>query len=460
MKFLLPSGVGLLGLMLLAGCRSNKPAAEETPLVVSVAQLKPGKTLAYEDFTGRTAAIPIVDIKARATGYLEKVRFKDGDEVKEGQLLYLIDPRTYAADVEVAKGNVANSEASLALAKADMARAERLLPRRAISREDYDKFAATRQQAAAQLMSNKATLHRAELDLGFCKVYAPVSGEISRTNYTEGNLVTADQTTLTTLVSMDPIYAYFDVDEQTELRIVRMIFGEVSDKGIARARNYLRRRKLDENTVRRAVRVIRSLGTEGNLTGLRRLLGSRLTSPQWRELFAILGGNRKYKSYRESTVPVYLGTRIDRGYPYVGRLDFVDNQLDSTTGTLRVRGVFANKERMLKPNQSVRIRVLIGEARPALLVSDAAVVTDLDRKFLFVLNEKNEVEQRPVVLGGVYEGMRIVQGGVKAGDWIVVSNLQRVRAGMTVKRKKVPMPRPLAEEDLAAPPAPVVGKNK
>ena len=158
-------------------------------------------------------------------------------------------------------------------------------------------------------------------------------------------------------------------------------------------------------------------------------------------------------------MPVYLGTRIDRGYPHVGRVDFTDNRLDSTTGTLRVRGVFPNKERVLIPDLSVRIRVPIGEPQAALLVSDAAVVTDLDRKFLFVLNDKNEVEQRPVVLGGLSEGMRIIEGGVQAGDWVVVSNLQRVRPGMTVTRKEVPMPRPLAQEDLAPPPPPVVSQK-
>src|SRR5262249_25756790 len=201
MKSLWGNGVLVLGLLALGGCQGNRPAALEAPLVVSVAQLKEGKALAYEEFTGRTAAIPIVQIKARATGYLEKVLFNDGDEVKEGQLLYQIDPRTYAATVKLARGQVANTEASLALAEAEMLRARRMLPRQAISREDFDKIAAQKQQQQAQLVSNKAALERAELDLGFCKVYAPISGRLSRTNIQIGNLVTADQTTLTTLVN-------------------------------------------------------------------------------------------------------------------------------------------------------------------------------------------------------------------------------------------------------------------
>jgi RND family efflux transporter MFP subunit len=449
---------GVLGLLALAGCQGPKPAAEEAPLVVSVAQLKPGKALAYEEFTGRTAAIPTVDIKARATGYLQKVLFADGDEVKAGQLLYEIDPRTYAAEVKSAQGNLATTKASLALAEANLDRARRLGPGEAVSKQDFDTYAAQQKQFSAQIISNQGTLERAELNLGFCKVYAPISGTISRSNIQAGNLVTADQTTLTTIVSMDPIYAYFDVDEQTLLRVEQMIREEVSDSGIKKASDYLRQQKLDEETVRQAVWVLQSQLAESKRTRLRQLLRSRLDERQWSDLRALLDANPKFQSYRDTTVPVYLGTRIDKDYPHVGRLDFTDNRLDSTTGTLRVRAVFPNKERILKPDLAVRIRVPLGEPQPALLVSDAAVVSDLDRKFLYVLGDKNEVEQRPVVLGGLSEGMRVLLGGAQEGDWIVVSNLQRVHAGMTVQRKEVPMPRPLAQEDLAAPPPPVVKK--
>jgi RND family efflux transporter MFP subunit len=452
MKFPLLRGVGVLGLMVLASCQGNKPPVEEAPLVVSVAQLKEGKALAFEETTGRTAAIPIVDIKARATGYLDKVLFKDGDDVKEGQLLYQIDPRTYEADAKLARGNLANTQAKLEKATNDLARARRMTLGSAIGRQEYDQYVADKQQADAQLISNRAALERAELNLGFCKVYAPISGRISRTNIQAGNLVTADQTSLTTLVSMDPIYAYFDVDEQTLLRIQQMIREEISETGIGKVREYLRQHKLGEETVRQVIQIIRERITPSNRTRLGKLLEGKLDRDQQRELRTILEAHPRFRSYRDTTVPVYLGTRIDVGYPYAGQIDFTDNRLDSTTGTLRVRGVFSNKERVLTPDLSVRIRVPLGEPQPALLVSEAAIVTDLDRKFLYILNDKNEVEQHPVVLGGLHEGMRVVQGGVKVGDWIVVSNLQRVRAGMTVERKEVPMPTPLGQEDLAPPP--------
>ena len=273
----------------------------------------------------------------------------------------------------------ANAQASVELADADFDRARRLLPSGGISREEYDTRAAKKHQASAQLISNQADLERAELNLGFCKVYAPISGQISRSNIQAGNLVTADQTTLTTIVSMDPIYAYFDADEQTTLRVGQMIREEVSDSGISKAADYLRQRKLDEETVRQAVRILGLPLAESKRGQLRELLESKLGAPHWGELCAILDANPKLKSHRVTTVPVYLGTRIDRGYPHVGRVDFTDNRLDSTTGTLRVRGVFPNKERVLIPDLSVRIRVPIGEPQAALLGSDAVVVTDLDR---------------------------------------------------------------------------------
>ena len=459
MKFDMQKAVVVLGIIALAGCHDNKPAVEEPPLVVSAAQLKPGKALHYEEFTGRTAAIPIVEIKARATGYLEEVHFADGDEVKAGQLLYQIDPRTYEAEVKANQGAVASAEASLRLAQANLDRAQRLLPKHAISEQEHDTYLAQTQQYSAQLVSNKAALERSELNLGFCKVYAPISGRISRSNIQAGNLVTADQTTLTTIVNMDPIYAYFDVDEHTLLRVQQMILEEVSESGISKAGDSLSQLQLDEETVREAVRILGSPAALSKRALLRELLEPKTGNGAVHDVLAILDAHPRFKSYRDTTVPVELGTRIDAGYPQVGRLDFTDNRLDSTTGTLRVRGVFPNQQGFLIPDLSVRIRVPIGEPQAALLVSDAAIVTDLDRKFLFVLNEKNEVEQRPVELGGLNEGMRIIHSGVQAGDWIVVSNLQRVRTGMAVVRKEIPMPTPRSQKDRAPEPALVISNK-
>jgi multidrug efflux pump subunit AcrA (membrane-fusion protein) len=450
----------LLALVVLAGCTSHKPAAEEAMLVVSVAQLKEGKALTYEDFTGRTAAIPSVDIQARASGYLDKVLFVDGQEVKEGQLLYVIDPRPYEADVQFAKGNLASTQAKLEKANNDLARARRMTLSSAIGRQEYDQYIADKMQADAQLISNRANLKTAELNLSFCKVTAPFNGRISRTKIDAGNLVTANVTQLTSIVSLDPIFAYFDADEHTVLRVQRMMREEISDTGVARASDYLRERKLDAATVKQALALIRSGLSQTNHDRLRKLVEGKLGSDGWSGLRAVLEANPLIRSAREAKVPVYLrAVRGEKGHSHLGYIDFVDNRFDQTTGTHRLRGQFPNKQRILTPNMSVSIRVPLGEPRMAILVSDAILGTDLDRKFLFVLNDKDEVEQRPVVLGPESNGMRVIESGVKAGEWVVVSNLQRVRPGMTVKRKEAPMPTPPEQEDLAPPPPPAIRKK-
>jgi RND family efflux transporter MFP subunit len=375
---LLASGV------LLAGC-TGKPStigATEAP-VVSVSEVLQREGSDYEDFIGRVEAVKSVDVKARATGYLTKVLFKDGDEVKEKQLLYEIDDRTYKATLAQAESAIAQYQATLDRYNADLARARRMVLGNAISREDYDKNVANKDETAAQLKAAQAQAETARLNLGFTRVYAEIAGKISRTNITEGNLVTADQTLLTTIVSVDPVYVYFDVDERTALRVQQMI----------------REKKIE--------------------------------SPR--------GG------------PVFVGTQTEHGYPHEGHIDFVDNKLDTSTGTLRVRGNFPNKERSLTPGMFVRVRVPIGAKRKALLVTDQAVASDQGQKVVYVVNDKDVVEQRAVVLGAQRDGLRVVESGLEPGDWVVVKGLQRIQQGVTVETKKVPMP---------TPPPPVAVKGK
>ncbi len=346
----------LVSALVLAGCSSKTPPGGDTDVpVVSVSQILEREGSDYEDFIGRVEAVKTVEIKARATGYLTKVNFSDGDEVKKGQLLYEIDDRTYKADLAKAEASVAQYQATLDRCNADLSRARRMNVGNAISREDYDKILATKDETLAQLQSAKAQVDTAKLNLGFTKVYAEIDGKISRTNITEGNLVSQNQTLLTTLVSVDPIYVYFDVDERTALRIQRMI----------------REKQID--------------------------------SPR--------GG------------PVFVGTQIEAGYPHQGIIDFSDNKLDANTGTLRVRGTFPDKERVLTPKMFVRVRVPIGKKRMSLLVSDQAVTFDQGQKVLYVVNERNVVEQHPVELGDLLNGLRVVLSGVKVGDWVIVKGL-------------------------------------
>jgi RND family efflux transporter MFP subunit len=449
-----------LGVVLvLAGCARQRPTAEAPPLAVTIAQLKEGKALDYEDYTGRTAAVDSVDLKPRATGYLDKVLFKDGDDIKKDQLLYVVDKRLYKAAVDNAKGALARVEATLENADADLARARRMGLGNAISREDYDKIVASKRQASADLISTKAQLEQALLNLSFCDVISPITGRLSRTKLTVGNLVTADQTSLVTIVSLDPIWAYFDVDERAVLRVQRMMREEISEAGITEAGNYLRQRKVDGATVKRATLIIRNRVNDASRVQLSELLQGKIGEAGVRDLFALLAKYPRFISARETTVPVYLATQIEKGYPHQGVIDFVDNRLDSTTGTLRLRGRFPNKGYVLTPDLFVRIRLPLGDPYPAILVSDAIIVTDQDRKFLYVVNDKSEVEQRPVTLGPLRGGLRVIQSGVQEGEWVVVEGLQRVRAGSKVKADKGAMPAPPRREDFGPAPAPIIGKK-
>ncbi len=263
----------------LVGCKREPPALAATPpTVVMVSQPVEREITDYNEYTGRTAAVEAVEIRARVSGYLIKVNFREGFVVKKGDLLLQIDPRPFQAVLDEAKGQVAQLEARLARAEADVARNERLLPKGAASQKDLDMAVADRGEARAGIQSARAAVDRAALDLEFMKVTAPISGRISRYLITEGNLVTMNSTLLTTIVSIDPMYAYFDVDERTVLRVLELI-------------------------------------REG-----------------------------KAQSPRDIEVPVSLSLATDEGFPHQGTINFVDNQVNSQTGTLRLRGVFPNED--------------------------------------------------------------------------------------------------------------------
>jgi membrane fusion protein, multidrug efflux system len=376
-RLLLGFCIGLVGC---ARMPSGVPKAAPTPVIVSRPVER--EVTDYANFTGRTAAVDSVEVRARVTGYLDKVNFKEGALVKEGDVLFEIDPRTYQAAVAYAKAEVERLKAQHDLDVIELRRAEALLRRGASSREDFDRAVAQRGGSRAGLAAAEAQVQRGELDLGFTKVTAPVSGRVSRYVVTVGNLVQAgDQgggTLLTTIVSVDPMYAYFDVDEHTVLRV-------------------------------------RQLVREG-----------------------------KADSPREGGVPVWLGLANEDGHPHQGTIDFVDNQVNPRIGTMRLRGVFANKEQVLVPGLFARVRGPIGRPHKALLVSERALDTDQGQKVLYVVNEKNEVVSRPVRLGALHDGLREITDGLKPGEQVIVNGLQQVRPGVTVEPKLVDMPVPLA----------------
>lgn len=368
----------------LTGCTRSAPIlAEAPPPVVNVSRPIEREVVDYDYFTGRTAAVQSVEIRARVSGYLEKIHFRDGSEVKEGDLLFEIDPRPYEASLAQAEGNLASAEARLKRQDADLARAQRLIRTNAISQEEFDKAVGDLEETAASIDALRAAVERAKLDLTFAKINAPISGRIDETHISAGNLVSADTTILTTIVSLDPIWAYFDADEAAVLRQKKLI----------------------------------------------------------RE--------KKIESAREAKIPVYLRLANEQGYPHKGVIDFVSNQLNPSTGTLRIRGLFPNENRVLAPGLFARVRVPIGQPHRALLVTERALDTDQGQKILYVVNDQNEVVSRPVVLGALHDGLRVIEGGLNAGERVIVNGLQFVRPGITVETKLVDMPRSPAARDAS-----------
>jgi multidrug efflux system membrane fusion protein len=335
-------------------------------------------------------AVDAVEIRPRVSGYIQRVAFAEGKEVRKGAVLFEIDPRPYAAELAQAEAQVEVASTRAELAKRDVERAGRLVAVQAISKEEFDSRTAGQAEGEAAVRAAEAEVATARLNLEWTRVRAPISGRVGRAEVTEGNLVEAGPPSgavLTTVVSLDPIYVYFEGDEQTYLKYAMM----------ARA-------------------------------------GDRPSS-------------------RDKRNPVYVGLANEEGFPHQGYMDFVDNQLNPESGTIRARAVLSNKDRLFTPGLFARIR-LVGSGRyRTALVQDRAVGTDQDKKFVLVLKPDSTVEYRPVQIGRLVDGLRIVQKGLKSGEQIVVSGLQRARPGMKVSPTLSPMdtnPPPVAADTQAA----------
>jgi RND family efflux transporter MFP subunit len=363
----------LLGVLLAAGC-NHSAAPAKGPKVVEVIATTPitDQVTDHQEFTGRLSAVKAVEIRARVTGYVNEVPFKEGDAVKEGDLLFQIDPRSYAADLNQAKANLVLAEAERNVQERNANRAQRLLPGKAISQEDYDTMVATCEKARASVEAMRAARDRAQLYLDWTRVTAPVTGRISRRYVDPGNLVTADNTVLTSIVTEDPMYAYFDVDERTYLDL-----GGTTSPG--------------QNP--------RSVGLQFPVT-------------------MSLANENKGGEFQ---------------FTHAGTVDFVDNQVNANTGTIRLRGVFPNPTGALKPGLFVRIRLRIGTPYPAILIPDEALLSDQGRKYVFVLNDKDEVEYRPVKIGPTIKGLRAIKPAEKdqeASD-VVARSPDQATTGLT-----------------------------
>lgn len=367
------------------GAKAGPSAAATAPsaIPVSVATVKARDITTWQDFSGRLEAVDQVDLRSRVAGAIQSVNFREGSLVRKGDVLLTIDPAPYQATVDKAKAQVASAQAQVELTKLQLDRSRRLVASRTVSQSDLDQRTSDYHEAIATLQSARAALQSAELDLGYTQIRAPISGRIGKIEITAGNLVAAGSSSpvLTTIVSVDPIYASFDVDE-------RVVAGALA------------------------------------------------------ELPAGDSGTRPVRD-----IPVEIAVDGDKT-PVRGRLQFIDNHVDTASGTVHVRAVFDNHDGNLLPGQFVRVRIGQPKPRPQVLISDRAVGTDQDKKFVLLVGANDKLAYRQVELGDWADGLRIVTSGLKAGDRIVVDGLQRVRPGAVVA------PQPVAMASVESNPAP------
>ena len=366
----------LIASLLLTGCA--RPAAQQGPPPdpqVTVAAALAREVTEWDEFTGRLEAVNTVSIRPRVSGYVSAVRFVEGATVRRGDVLFQIDPRPFQAEVDRLRAERLRARATAERAISERERAERLSAENAMSREERERRASFADEAAAQVAAVEASLRAAELNLEFTRVSAPIDGRVGRAIVTKGNLVSSgpgEATLMTTVVSLDPIYAAFDADEQTFLR-----YG--------------------------------ALGRAG-------------------------GGVA-----RRPELPIRMALARDRDFPHQGRLNFLDNQVDPDTGTIRVRAVFPNDGGALTPGLFVRLRLPGGGAYRGTLVQDRAVGTDLDKRYVLVVDGDGTAQYRAVTLGPLVDGLRVIKSGVAEGERVVVNGLQRVRPGMKVQAQTVAM---------------------
>ncbi|TYT26635.1 efflux RND transporter periplasmic adaptor subunit [Luteimonas viscosa] len=366
----------LLAAALAVACSSEAAPGDGAPPPpeVSVAEVVARPVRQWDDFTGRVSAIETVELRARVSGYVERVAYEEGQEVRKGDLLFSIDPRPYRAALDQALAELERARSESRLARAQNTRAKALVDARVISREEFETRNAANAQGDAAVRAAEAAVAAARLDLQFTQVRSPIDGRAGRAMVTTGNLVQADATLLTTVVSQDPVHVYFEADEQTWLRYSRLA------------------REGERATTDNAVRV------------------------------ALAG---------------------EDGYPHAGTVDFVDNRVDPATGTIRARAVLRNPERLFTPGLFARVQLEGSGEFDALLVDDKAVLTDQDRKYVYVLGEDDTAQRRDVVLGRVVDGLRVVQSGLEPGDRVIVNGVQKVfMPGMPVAPKQVAMETP------------------
>jgi multidrug efflux system membrane fusion protein len=366
-RFVLPV-IAAAALAITACSRGSAQAGAPPPPEVDAAQVVVKPVRQWDEFSGRIAATDAVDVRPRVSGYIDRIAFKDGDEVKAGDLLFVIDPRPYRAAYDSAMAQLARARAAEHLAQEQERRAQALIAGNAISREEFETLSAGSTQSSADVRANEAAVAAAKLNLGFTEVRSPIAGRVSRAMLTLGNLAQADQSVLTSVVSQDPVYVYFQPDEQTFLR-----YAELARKG----------------------------------------------------------------ERAKSANPVRVGLATDKNYPYTGTVNFINNQVDPATGTINLRAVVPNPDRIFTPGLYARVQLEGSADLTAILIDDKAVMTDQDRKYVYVVGPENKAVRKDVTLGGFADELRIVRSGLDANDKVIVTGLQKIFVPNTPVKPKI-----------------------
>jgi RND family efflux transporter MFP subunit len=357
--------------MLIVVACSRPQAPEPPPSKVTVAHPIERELTDWDEYTARLEAVDSVEVRARVSGYLELVHFREGSLVKKGDLLFQIDPRPYEAQLHRAQGDLEQANSRVNLAQKNLARVAFLIKSQAMSKEEAETRAALVRQAEAGVAAAQAAVDAAKLDVEFTRITAPVSGRVSRKFVTEGNLINGgigtQGTLLTTIVSLDPLYVYFEANERDYLKYVRLA------KSGARP------------------------------------------------------------STRDFKNPVFVGTADEQGFPHQGFMDFVDNQIDRGTGTIQWRGIVPNPDGLLAPGLFVRLRLGGSGRYHALLIPDDAVQSDQAQKFVWVVDGDNRVRYRQVTCGTLHDGLRVVTEGLTPADRVIVHGVQRARPDIVVE---------------------------
>jgi RND family efflux transporter MFP subunit len=347
-------------LPVLAAC--DPSAAQGKPPMappVSVAPAVQRQVQNQEEFSGRLEASETVDVRSRVAGTLDVVHFKPGQDVRRGQLLFTIDGRAFAAELARAQAQLSAARTASGLASSEQGRAHKLLAQRAISQQEFDQLSAGARSNSSAVKAAEAAVKMAQLNLQYSLIRSPIAGRISRNNVSVGNLVSAGDPVLTTVVSQNKVHAYFDVSEQSYLRLAPSL--------------------------------------------------SARSQPE-----------------------VGMGLSNENGFPHTGSIDFFDNRLNPATASVRVRAVFDNADRLFTPGLLARLRLSSGDANSVVMTPERAIGTDQSKRFVWVIGADNMPQFREVKLGALVDGMRVVSGGLKAGEQVVVNGLQRVRPGMPI----------------------------